>query len=97
MAAAVAVPFALLNIASWGCCAVSAASSVCCSLASCFGFKYDSRMARLVYLFMFLFSAVRGREMFTFAERHTFCYLLTQTYLPIPLPLDPFHPPTLLW
>jgi hypothetical protein len=57
-AAVVAAPCLAINAASWGCCAASAASSICCSLASCFGCKYDAKLARLVYLFIFAAGAV---------------------------------------
>jgi hypothetical protein len=58
--AALAVPVACgaLSLAQWGCCLASATGQICCSFASCFGCKYNARLARLVYLFIFMLGAV---------------------------------------
>lgn len=49
-----------LSMASWACCAANAAGAVCCSLASCFGCRFTSKLAKLLYVFVFLGSAILG-------------------------------------
>lgn len=58
--AALAVPVACgaLSLAQWGCCLATTTGQICCSFASCFGCKYNARLARLVYLLIFMFGAV---------------------------------------
>ena len=47
------------SMASWACCAAQCAGSLCCSLASCFGCSERApTLAKLVYLFIFLSSAI---------------------------------------
>jgi serine incorporator 1/3 len=62
--AAALVPAAAMLAPSWipcmistSCCISSAACQVCCSIASCFGCKYNAFLSKLTYLFIFFFSA----------------------------------------
>ncbi len=58
MASAMVLPCLAANGASWACCATQAACSLCCSLASCFGCRYNAALAKLTYLVLFFVSAV---------------------------------------
>lgn len=58
--AAAAVPFLvtwLPCLASLTCCAAQGACAVCCSLASCFGCRYNAFLAKMTYVAVFFASA----------------------------------------
>ena len=54
---------------SWACCAAQCAGQVCCSIASCFGCSKPSPLfARVLYVSIFLFSAVLAVVMRYYAQ-----------------------------
>jgi hypothetical protein len=57
MSAALLMPCLAVNGASWACCAANAACSLCCSLASCFGCRYNAALAKATFLALFAASA----------------------------------------